>query len=79
MSIQFSWPKIGGLLAIVGGAFQGIPSMGGPAAFAWIGGALFAIGTGVIGLTARQNNQTSEMVGAAPKPCHGCSACKETS
>lgn len=63
-----SWlPKLGGVIAGLGGALLIGGGLGGPHALLWVGPALAAFGASLSGLTSRQDNRSSEQVGAGPK------------
>ena len=65
--MNLNLPKIGGLVAILGGGMMTMGHAGGPSWLLWVGAGLSTIGGGVVAMTVRQNNQTSEQVGAGPK------------
>lgn len=61
-------PKLGALLVIIGGAFKAIPDSAPGAPYVKpYSEFMIIVGTGLIGLTARQNNVTSETAGVLPK------------
>lgn len=64
-----SWlPKLGGIIAVLAFAISMAPDSapGADVIKPWLP-SLNALAAGLIGLTARQNNKTSEQVGLAPQ------------
>lgn len=59
-----SWKTlVGGIVGLIGGILQAIP---GPDWLRQLGVVIAGCGVGVLGITARDNDKTSEDVGAVP-------------
>ena len=66
---KMSWlPKLGAFLVLVGAGLAALPKLGAPLALAWVGPLVGLVGTALGLAFARQDNRSSEQVGAGNVP-----------